>query len=383
MKHTRKFLALGLCLTLALSLGGCMSDPAVETPTPGSVVAPGGTHAPTLSPSPFANAGMRIALYTSPGTVDDQAHNAACYEGILDFIISRSMIDTVTPLQEASGTPASAMQAVSQNVDKYDVMVCVGSAFSELQQLAAANPDKFFILVDAQSEGEADNLAVVQYAEEQCGFFAGMAAAMETKSNRVAVVSSVVNDANTRYYYGFRSGVAYTNGNFGTAAEVIDLPAYAGTAGDGTYLGGNFTQNATDQSAGYALASSLMDEGCDVLFVAADTAGRGAFTAAGEREGVWVIGSETDQYTRGESNGRNIVLTSVTKNVAPEVEQQLNSIADNTFQGGTRRYTAGDNALGYVSTIDHQQMRQETLDAMAAAWPMMQDGTIVPGTGPQ
>lgn len=385
MYLSKKLFAPGLALALLFSLTGCMADPAVKAPSPGSVVVPGGTPMPSQSAAPnlFTDRGMRIALCTSPATVNDRAENAACYEGILNFIISRNLIDTISPLQDFSGTAESTERLLQDALPSYDVFVCVGPAFRQVAGLAKANADKYFILMDAAAEDEADNLACVSFAEEQCGFFAGVAAAMETATGYIAVVNSTPDEANIRYYYGFRSGVAYTNGNFGTTAEVIDLPEYAGTSASGVALGGNFTGSTTDQSAAYAMAQSLIGLDCDVLFVAADAAGVGAYSAAGEHDNVWVIGSESDQYVYGETTGgRNLVLTSVTKNLSLETEALLNAIVNNTLPGN-RRLSAADNALGYVATSDHQQMGEKTLKALADAYPMMQDGTIVPGTGPQ
>ena len=389
MKFLKRLFAPALALALLCSLAGCMADPAVKTPSPGSVVAPGGTSSvptpiPSAKPVSFADREMRLALCTSLTTINDRAYNAACYEGVLNFIISRNLIDSVAPIQETTGDPVAVEEFLRAALPNYDVFVCVGDSYSKIAGLARENPDKYFVVINAAAEGQADNLASVSFAEEQCGFFAGIAAALETATGRVAVVNGLPSDANTRYYYGFRSGVAYTNGNFGTTAEVVDLPEYAGTTANGTVLGGNFTGSATDQSLTYTLANSLFSQGCDVLFVAADAAGAGAYSAATEHDNVWIIGSESDQFFYGStSDGRNFVLTSVTKELAAEVESMLASVASGAFQSGSRRLSAADNALGYVSSSDHQQLNEKTLNVLAAAWPMMQDGTIVPGVGPQ
>jgi len=379
----KKLAALGLGAALLLSLGGCMADPTVETPSPGSTVSTV-TAAPAPAAMPtFTDRGMRIALCTSPGAVDDRGHNAAAYEGVLSFIIERGAMDTVTPLQETTGDSESCLQSLRQMADSYDALVCVGSSFAEVAEVAKEFPQKYFILVDAEAAGEADNLCAVSFAEEQCGFFAGIAAAMETSTDRIAVLSDVASPANIRYYYGFRSGVAYTNGNFGTNAELVDLPDYAGTAADGTNLGGNYTGSLSDDGTGYALANALAAQNCDVLFVAAGASGKGAYAAAKEMEGVWIIGSELDHFNDGQDGERNVVLTSVTKSMALEVERRLNAAAGGTFQSGNEHLTAAQNATGYVTAEDHQQLKPETLKILSDSYPMMQDGTIVPGTGPQ
>lgn len=380
----RKKTPLILCLCLALLLGGCHSDPVGSEPPQGESPSP----APAESAAPpFASQGMRVALCTSPGTVDDRGRNSKCYDGVLDFLIARGGIDSVVPLQETTGDPAVAPSAFRELAAAYDVMVFVGPAFSQLGALAQENPNKYFILVDAPLTGEdgapiqLDNVCSLEFAEQECGFLAGMAAAMETQTGRVAVINGEADSSATRYYYGFRSGVAYANGNLGTSAEVIDHPGYGGTAEDGSALGGNYT-GGSDVTA-YALANSLMDEGCDILLVAAEASGVGAVNAVKSRPGTRIIGAETDQYLNGVNGTENVMLTSVTKEFANSVTRQLLAITDGTFQSGAVTLRAADGATGYISADGHQQLRPESLQALADAYPLIQNGTIVPMAGPQ
>lgn len=382
-KWTRLFLPLGL--TLALLLGGCQSDPAEsKRPSVGEVPPP--TPVPTQTLPPFAENGMRIAFCTSPGTIDDGGRNSVCYDSLLSFFLSRDGIDSLVPLQEPTGDPLTAPQSFQELASSYDVMVFVGPAFSRIAPLAQQHPDTYFILVDAPLTDEngasstLHNVCSLEFAEQECGFFAGMAAAMESETGRVAVITDDPSPASTRYYYGFRSGVAYSNGNLGTSAEIIDHPFYAGVGEDGSSLGGNYT-GGNDGTA-YALANSLIDEGCDILFVAAGHSGGAALSAIKERPGTRMIGAETDQYLNGDTGTENVVLTSVTKDLFASLRLQLDSIADGTFRGECRTLRCADNATGYVSADDRQQLKPETLSALAQAYSLMQEGTIVPLAGP-
>lgn len=376
--------AVYLGLVLSLLLSGCHNG-AVESPLPsGESASPAPSEAPE---PPFATHGMRIALCSSPGTVDDRSRNAESYSGVISFILSRESIDSVVPLQEITGDPAAAPQAFRELTASHDVMVFVGPAFSRLGALARENPDKYFILVDAPLTAEdgspiqLDNVCSLDFAEQECGFLAGMTAALETRTGRVAVINEDPGSSGSRYYYGFRSGVAYANGNLGTSAEVIDHPAYSGVGKDGSSLGGNYTLGS-DVTA-HALGSSLLDEGCDILFVAAGTSGIGAVNAVKNRPGARIIGAETDQYLNGVNGEENVVLTSVTKNYAEAVLRQLSAIAAGTFRGGSVTLRAADGYTGYVSAEECQQLKPETVAALAEAYPLLQDGTIVPMSGPQ
>lgn len=379
----KKTLSLILCLCLipALALGGCHSEPVGSQPPAGESSSP----IPSETPAPAQ--GLSIALCCSPGSVDDRGRNAESYNGVLSFLLSRGAIDSVVPLQETTGDPDAAPQAFQELAGSYDVMVFVGPVFSKLGSLAESYPDKFFLLVDAPLTDQSgnpiqlDNVCSLYFAEQECGFLAGMTAALETQTNRVAVVNETPGSVGSPYYYGFRSGVAYANGNLGTCAEVIDHPAYGGTGTDGSSLGGNYTQGS--QTTAYSLSTSLLDEGCDILFVAAGTSGTGAFNAIKNRPGTRIIGAEIDQYPNGINGSENVVLTSVTKNYTEAVLQQLSAIAAGTFRGGSVTLRSADNGIGYVTAEDGQQLKSETLTALSIAYPMMQDGTIVPMSGPQ
>ena len=51
------------------------------------------------------------------------------------------------------------------------------------------------------------------FTEQESGFLAGIAAALETKTGKVAVVNGIAYPSNTNYQFGFESGVAYATQN--------------------------------------------------------------------------------------------------------------------------------------------------------------------------
>ncbi|MBP3521691.1 MAG: BMP family ABC transporter substrate-binding protein, partial [Oscillospiraceae bacterium] len=207
--------------------------------------------------------GLKIAICTSPNTVDDGSFNEDNYNGILNFIKSRGDIDTVTPVQETSGDSSAAVQKATEIVGDYDVLVCTGFQFGGIGALAKDNPDKKFILVDsfpADADGnevELENVYAMQFAEQESGFFAGIAAALETKTGKVAVVNGQAFPSNVNYQFGFESGVNYAVKNLGATAELVELESYAGTDVTGTPVGGNYTGNFGDLEAGKALGNAL------------------------------------------------------------------------------------------------------------------------------
>lgn len=368
----KKILASALALTMALSLAACggNSDAPEE-------------QKPDSEPS---GEGLKIAICTSPNTVDDGSFNEDNYDGILAFIESRGNIDSVTPVQEPTGDPTAAVQMVNDIVADYDVLVCTGFQFAGVGSVAQDNPDKDFILVDSfptdaeGNETEAENIYAMQFAEQEGGFFAGIAAAMETESNKVAVVNGMAFPSNVNYQFGFESGVNYANKNLGTSAEIVELPSYAGTDVTGANVGGNYTGNFSDEAMGKVVGQALIQEGCDVIFVAAGGSGNGVFTAAKEAGNVKVIGCDVDQYDDGVNGDANIILTSVLKNMAVNVERQLNAVVDGSFKGGNFVLQADTDSTGFVSEEGRHQMSEDTVKALNEVYTQIKDQKIVPAS---
>jgi len=172
--------------------------------------------------------------------------------------------------------------------------------------------------------------------------------------------------------------VKYANAKLGTKAEVVEIASYAGTDVTGANVGGNYIGNFNDPETGKVVGAALIAEGVDILFVAAGNSGNGVFTAAKEATGVKVIGCDVDQYDDGVNGDSNIVLTSGLKNMAINVERQLNAIADGTFKGGNYTLYADTDSTGYVSAEGRQQLSEKTLTALADAYELVKTGKIVP-----
>ena len=367
----KKILALVLALALVFSLAACGAKSATS--------ATDTSKAPEASTAP----GLKIAIVTSPSGVDDGSFNQDNYEGILAFIAEHPEA-TVTPIQEPD--MANAVNAVADIIADYDVIVTPGFQFGGITTLAQENPDKYFILVDsypsdpndANSNVEVPNIYAMQFAEQESGFFAGITAAMETKTGKVAVVNGQAFPSNVNYQYGFEAGVKYANAKLGTKAECVELASYAGTDVTGANVGGNYIGGFSDPEGGKVVGNALIAEGVDIMFVAAGNSGNGVFTAAKEAKDVKVIGCDVDQFDDGVNGDTNVVLTSGLKNIAVNVQRQLNAIADGSFKGGNYLLKADTDSTGYVFAEGRQQLSEATLKALEDAYKLVKDGTIVP-----
>lgn len=329
-----------------------------------------------------AKDGLKIAVVTSPSGVDDGNFNQEVYNGVLSFI-DENPDATVKTVREESGSPDAAVQAVADIVADYDVIVANGYQFAGIGTIAESNPDKKFILVDSfptNAEGEEtvyDNVYAMTFAEQEGGFFAGIAAAMETKTNKVAVVNGIAFPSNVNYQYGFEAGVNYANKHLNTAVEYISLPSYAGTDVTGANVGGNYVGDFSDEATGKVVGKALIDQGVDIMFVAAGASGNGVFTAVKEADGIKVIGCDVDQYADGANGDDNIILTSVLKLMGRNAKLQLSNILDDSFKGENALLSTAEDSMGFVSE-EHHQMSDDTVNALTDVLDKMKKGEIVP-----
>ena len=360
----KKLLALALAGVMAISMVACGNAPAKNNED-----------------------GMKIAIVSSPSGVDDGSFNQDNYNGVLKFIAENEGA-TVNPVREETGDSAAAVQAVSDIVADYEVIVCCGFQFAGIGDVAKENPNTKFILIDSwptvegvelTADAPLENVYAAYYAEQESGFYAGMAAALETKTGKVAVVNGIAYPSNVNYQYGFECGVKYVNETEGLSVEVVELPSYAGTDVTGANVGGNYVGNFSDEATGKVVGNALIAEGVDILFVAAGASGNGVFTAAKEATSdVKVIGCDVDQYNDGVNGDSNIILTSALKVMHDTVYRSLNTVKDGSFAGANVTLKADTDSTGFVSEEGRHQMTAETVEKITAAQAKVKAGEIVP-----
>lgn len=367
----KKLIHMIACLAAAAIFAGCTNS---------AQPASGGSEGSTNEKA------LKIAIVTSGAGVDDGSFNQDNYNGVLSFIADHPS-STVTPVQEATGDSAAALQAVQDVVGDYDALVLDGFQFAALSEIANDNPGKNFILVDTfpsdvdGNEITLDNVYAMSFKEEEGGFLAGVAAALSTKTNKVAVVNGIAFPTNVNYQYGFMSGVNYSNKHFGTKAECVELASYAGTDVTGKNVGGNYVGSFGDPANGKVVGEALIKEGCDIIFVAAGASGNGVFTAVKESSAEdFVIGCDTDQYNDGANGDKNIVLTSTLKIMGKNDKRVLGTVLDGTFKGGNYTLGADTDSIGFVSEAGRHQLTDDAVEKINKAYDLVKNGTVVPAS---
>ncbi len=358
-----------LAFMLLFSIAACGGTPAPATPTQ-----------PSGATEPAGAAPLKVGIVTTSG-VDDGSFGQDCYNGILAFQKNHPEVQ-VNAIKEPD--VSKVLDAVAAVIADYDVLVLPGFQFAAAGAIAADNPDKKIILVDT-APTDADNNTVelanvysMLFREEESGFFAGIAAALESKTGKVAVVNGIAYPSNVNYQFGFMSGVNYANKHFGATAQYVELPSYAGTDVTGKNVAGNYIGAFADEATGKVVGAALIDQGVDVLFVAAGASGNGVFAAAKEADNVWLVGCDVDQYDDGAKGDKNIMLTSGLKVMHSNVEKQLEEIYNGTFKGQNVVLGADTDSTGYVSAEGRQQLSENTLAKLKEAYDLLKAGKIVP-----
>lgn len=366
---------------LALTAAGCgQSNNTTET-----TKADGGatTEAPatTQADTEPATSGeiIKVGMVTDSGTIDDKSFNQGTWEGIKRYEAEKKSIET-SYQQPDNEADADYINAIADLVDNgYSIIITPGfkfeSAIFEAQDLF---PDTSFILIDGMPHDKnfenfkiGDNTVSVFFSEHEAGFLAGVAAALSTKTNKLAFVGGMEIPPVQKFGWGYKAGVKYANDTFGSKAEVVDY-LYEGTF--------------TNVSAGQQIASGMYDKGIDTIFAAAGGVGVGVFSEAIERaskgQEVWVVGVDSDQYDAGKLAGsdKSVTLTSAMKGVDVAAYDYIDAKIKGEFPGGKEvRLSLKDGAVGLPN--ENPNLSEETIAKVEEAKKAILDGSVaVPST---
>ena len=296
-----------------------------------------------------------VAMVTDVGGVDDKSFNQSAWEGIQAFGKENGLekgTNGYDYLQSASDADyAPNLNSLVRN--EFDLIYGIGYKLAaDIQEVAEQRPNNQFAIVDEVVD--ADNVASITFKEEQGSFLAGVAAALQTESNKVGFIGGIDSPLINKFEVGFIAGVKTVKPD----AEVI-----------AQYAGG-----FDKADIGKEMANSMYKQGVDIIFHASGGTGNGIFTAATELKkadnnaNVWVIGVDSDQYEEGKVPGTelNITLTSMLKRVDVAVQDLATKTMEGNFPGGeTIQYGIEDGALGLATTGNH--LSEETL-AVVNEW---------------
>jgi len=265
-----------------------------------------------------------VGLVTDVGKIDDKSFNQSAWEGVKQ---AEKDLGAIVNYIETTDSKDYDKNISTFADEKYDVIVTVGFGMGEATAAAAAKyPNVKFIGVDQFQETAIENVAGLNFPEDNAGFLVGALAAMMTKTGKVgAVLATDAVPPVWRFGEGYRAGVAYIN------PDVEVFLVYHNDVG--------FDKTFVDPEWGAQTANSMIDQGADVIFGGGGKTGNGAVEAAAQA-GAYAIGVDTDQYYTL-PNAAPRLLSSAMKMITPGVFDLIKLAKEGTFPAGNYFGAAG------------------------------------------
>jgi len=203
---------------------------------------------------------------------------------------------------EGKNDPSLYYDLLKTAASNFDIVfVNPGYQFDNyLEEIAGDNPGVRFVYADGTSPFDLDNIISVSYREHEGSYLAGILAAMMTTNTEVEGINDkkvlgFVGAIDTKTINNFKVG--FEEGVHSIDPEIAVKSLYVG--------------DFNDPAKGKELATSLYDQGADIIYAAASTSGDGVIALAKEK-GIYCIGVDTDKSFQAPEN----VMGSMLKNVA-------------------------------------------------------------------
>lgn len=288
--------------------------------------------------------GLKVGVVTDEGGAKDKSFNQSNVEAVEAWTKAnggQALQPIETKSQDKIGPNLETASKVS------DVISIAGFYFDKtLPEVADKFKDKKYILIDSVVDKE--NVASITFQENEAGYLAGYAAALQSKTGKIGYIGGAKIPPVIKF------GVGYVQGAKAANPDIEIFYQYSGTF--------------SDTNKGKTLAATMFDSGADVIFVAAGGTGSGSIKEAQERATNdlkesgeikhWIIGVDKDQYEDGlfkakDKDGndveKSVILTSAVKRIDVAVTEALTAIKAGTFKGGAANakvLSIKDNGVG-------------------------------------
>jgi basic membrane protein A len=242
-------------------------------------------------------------------------------------------------LTAAQGEPGSAKtDRLNQLIDDGATdIIAVGFVYADaVKEVAAANPDVNFAIVDDNSLAAVPNVASLTFAAEQGSYLVGVAAGKKTKTNKVGFIGGVNTPLIQTFQAGYEAGVKATNPSATVTAKYITEPP-------------NFDGFNSPQQ-GQTIATGMYNDGIDIIFAAAGGSGDGVFQAAKDT-GNLAIGVDSDQYNLPtETAVKDVIMTSMLKKVDVATYNFITSAVNGDVLTGEHKFDLSNDGVGYATS---------------------------------
>ncbi|MEO3945949.1 BMP family ABC transporter substrate-binding protein [Gorillibacterium sp. CAU 1737] len=323
-----------------------------------------------------AKSDLKVGMVTDAGTIDDKSFNQGTWEGIKKAEKELGISDKY--IKPNGTTEAEYTKEIGNLYDAgYKFIVTPGFKFSSaIFNAQDKYTDAKFVIIDAApnsgKEGAADvvkeNTVSVFFAEQESGFIAGVAAAVQVKEGEAGFIGGMEIPAVQKFNWGFQQGLQYANDNYGTKISLKP---------ENVVYQGSFDNVA----AGGQLAAQMFDRGVKFVFTAAGGVGVGAINEAKTRaeagKEAWIIGVDVDQYEDGKygKDNKSVILTSAMKKIDQATFDIIKDEVDGKFKGGqTLVFDAKNDGVGIP--VENPNLNEEAVAKAKEATDKIKSGDV-------
>jgi len=273
---------------------------------------------------------INVGMVYATGGLGDQSFNDMAHRGVQEAE-SEFAVTYQNAEPDAPGDVGELQRrfARSSNPD-FALICCIGFVqATDLLENAQEFPDQNWTIVDAVVKDDdgnlIDNVANYVFREHEGSFQVGVLAGMLTGMDYSQGGGSTNPDEKVvgfvggkeiplieRFEAGYAAGVQHAD------AEIQFESAYAG--------------DWNDPATGQEIATSMYDDGADVVYHAAGGTGAGVFEAA-QSEGRYAIGVDNDQSVSA-AEFSDVIVASMIKRVNRAVFESVNGVVEGNFRGG-------------------------------------------------
>lgn len=262
-------------------------------------------------------------MVTNSGGLNDRSFNETSWAGLQEAEDEFGIEAEVLVSTAETDLEPNVQQAVDSGCG---FVLTVGWELSPMTaEQAEAHPEIDFAIVDEVVD--APNVKSIVFDTAQAAFLAGYLAAGVSQTGVVGTFGGGNQPPVTLFMDGFVDGVAAYNTAHGTAVRVL---GWDKAAQDGV-----FTGDFEDINKGLVTATSLIDQGADVILPVAGQVGEGAASAALDSGRALIIWVDSDGYDTLPAQYRPVVLTSVLKNTADAVKEIARSSQTGEFDNSS------------------------------------------------
>jgi basic membrane protein A len=320
----RGLVALVVALVLPFGLAACGGDD-----ESGSGSGSGGGNA--TSESGGEEGGLRVAMVTDIGGLNDRSFNASAYKGLQAAEKELGTeIRAVTSASNADYVPNLSTLARQ----RYDLVIAVGFLMAEAtEKVAKSFPNTRFAIIDypqTEMKSKPDNVKGLLFKEAEAGYLVGTMAGHYVKDQGGPQVISSVGGQQIppvdAYIAGYMAGAKEAN------PKIKVLNAYS--------------QDFVDQAKCKEIALNHIEQGAQVVFQVAGQCGLGALDAAKDQDKQG-IGVDADQAYLGPH-----IMTSALKKIDEAVLQTITDLQNDQFEAGDTIFDVKSEGVGYGKTND-------------------------------